>query len=188
MTSTDASAGDARPSPLQVVVMGVSATGKSSVALLLAERLGWEFVEGDDLHPPANVEKMREGVPLTDTDREPWLDLVNARARERARGGASSVITCSALRRAYRDRLEDGVPAMHFVHLHAPYAVLEPRMARRQRHFMPTGLLRSQFATLEPLQPDEDGTVVDVSGTLEEVVELALAAVRRRAGRPPAGV
>lgn len=186
MTSTESAAPHA-PAPLQVVVMGVSATGKSSVASRLAERLGWDFVEGDDLHPPANVEKMREGVALTDADREPWLDLVNERARAEARAGDSSVITCSALRRTYRERLHDGVPALHFVHLHAPYAVLEPRMLQRRRHFMPTGLLRSQFETLEPLAADEDGTVVDVSGTLDEVVDLALAAVRRRvaaAGAP----
>lgn len=172
--------GPADLAPLQVVVMGVSATGKSTVARALAERRGWDFVEGDDLHPRANVEKMESGEPLTDEDRWPWLDLVNARAREHAAAGRSSIITCSALRRAYRDRLGEGVPAMHFLHLATTYEVLEPRMARRERHFMPTGLLRSQFATLEPLDPDEDGAVVDVTGPLPEVLEAAQAAVGAR--------
>lgn len=172
-------AGEER-APLQVVVMGVSATGKSTVARALAERLGWSFVEGDDLHPPENVAKMEAGEPLTDEDRAPWLDEVNDRARVEAAAGRSAVLTCSALRRTYRERLGDGVPAMHFLHLAAGYDVLEPRMQQRQRHFMPTGLLRSQFDTLEPLEDDEDGTVVDVSGTVEEVVAAALEAVARR--------
>lgn len=165
---------------LQVVVMGVSATGKSTVARGLAEELGWDFVEGDDLHPRANVRKMEAGQPLTDADRAPWLDEVSDVAARHAAEGRSSVITCSALRRAYRDRLRDGVEAMFFVHLHADYAVLEPRMEQREKHFMPTGLLRSQFETLEPLEDDEDGVVVDVSPGASEVTADALAVVRHR--------
>jgi gluconokinase len=172
----------ASSAPLQVVVMGVSATGKSTVAEGIAGALGWTFVEGDDLHPEANVAKMASGQPLTDEDRAPWLDRVNAAAREHAAAGLSCVLTCSALKRAYRDRLSDGVEAMFFVHLDAGYDVLEPRMAQRERHFMPTGLLRSQFDTLEPLAPDEDGEVVDVAGSRAEVLERALGAVRRRLG------
>lgn len=168
-------------STLQVVVMGVSATGKSTVGRRLADELGWDFIEGDDLHPRTNVVKMESGGPLDDTDRAPWLDEINRVAREQAAGDRSSVITCSALKRAYRERLSDGVEAMLFVHLHAAYEVLEPRMQQRARHFMPTGLLRSQFDTLEPLDDDEDGVVVDVAPGPDEVADAAVGAVRARA-------
>jgi gluconokinase len=168
---------------LQVVVMGVSATGKSTVAAAVAADRGWDLVEGDDLHPASNVAKMQSGEPLTDEDRAPWLDRVNERARGHAGAGHSAVITCSALKRSYRDRLRVGVPTMFFLHLHGAYEVLEPRMAQRQRHFMPTGLLRSQFDTLEPLAEDEDGVVVDVAASLQEVVADARAAVAERLRR-----
>ncbi len=158
--------------------MGVSATGKSTVARTLADELDWTFVEGDDLHPAGNVARMESGLPLTDEDRAPWLDAINRVARQHAAAGRSSVITCSALRRAYRERLHDGVDAMFFLHLHASYDVLEPRMQQRQKHFMPTGLLRSQLETLEPLEDDEDGVVVDVSPGAAEVAQDALAALR----------
>ncbi len=160
--------------------MGVSATGKSTVAGAVADELGWPFVEGDDLHPPTNVAKMEAGVPLDDEDRWPWLDRVNERAREQAADGRSTVLTCSALKRAYRDRLRDGVPSTWFLHLDAPYDVLEPRMQQREKHFMPTGLLRSQFADLEPLGPDEPGAVVDASPGMDAVVARAIGAVRDR--------
>ena len=166
--------------PLQVVVMGVSGTGKSTVATALAQELGWSFVEGDDLHPRSNVAKMESGEPLTDDDRAPWLELIRARAQEEEAAGRSAVITCSALRRKYRDLLRDGVGAMFFVHLHAGQEVLEPRMAQRERHFMPTGLLRSQLDTLEPLADDEDGVVVDVSPTVDAVIARAGRAVAAR--------
>ncbi|GAA0980504.1 Gluconokinase [Nocardioides aquaticus] len=167
-------------SSLQVVVMGVSATGKSTVGHRLAEELGWTFVEGDDLHPRSNVAKMESGEPLTDADRAPWLDEINRVAREHSAAGRSSVLTCSALKRSYRDRLSDDVDAMFFVHLHADYDVLEPRMQQREKHFMPTGLLRSQFDTLELLGDDEDGAVIDVAPGAAEVVGDALVAVRAR--------
>lgn len=167
-------------SSLQVVVMGVSATGKSTVGAGLAEQLGWTFVEGDDLHPERNVEKMERGEPLDDDDRWPWLDRISDRARQAAAEHRSTVLSCSALKRSYRDRLREGVPAMFFLHLRAPEAVLAPRMAQRTRHFMPTGLLRSQIETLEDLDGDEDGAAVDVSGTPQEVAALALDAVRAR--------
>lgn len=165
---------------LQVVVMGVSGTGKSTVGAGVARATGWELVEGDDLHPPANIAKMEAGEPLTDEDRAPWLDEVNARAREHAAAGRSCLLTCSALRRVYRDRLRDGVDEMFFIHLAGSYEVLEPRMQARERHFMPTGLLRSQLDTLEELEPDEDGVRVDVAGTLEQVTAAAVAAVEQR--------
>lgn len=166
--------------PLHVVVMGVSATGKSSVALRLAEELGWSFHEGDDHHPPHNIDKMASGAPLDHADRLPWLESLAALlAREHA-AGRSSVLTCSALRRSYRDVLRSQVPedSVFFVHLAADFEALHARMARRQRHFMPASLLQSQFETLEPLQPDELGVRVDVTPPLEDVVEQALAAVR----------
>lgn len=157
--------------------MGVSATGKSTVGIALAERLGWEFIEGDDLHPRSNVAKMESGEPLTDEDRAPWLESIRRRAAEKAEAGENAVITCSALKRAYRDTLRSGVGPMFFVHLAAGEDVLAPRMSRRERHFMPTGLLRSQLDTLEPLEEDEPGVVVDISGTVEQVLATAYDAV-----------
>lgn len=162
--------------------MGVSATGKSTVGRRLADELGWDFIEGDDLHPHSNVVKMESGEPLDDTDRAPWLEEINRVAREQAAADRSSVVTCSALKRTYRERLGESVEAMFFVHLHASHEVLQPRMEQRSRHFMPAGLLRSQFDTLEPLDEDEDGVVVDVAPGLDEVVGAAVDVVRARAG------
>lgn len=166
--------------PLQVIVMGVSGTGKSTVATALADQLDWPFIEGDDLHPRSNVAKMESGEPLTDEDRAPWLEAIRDRAQQEAAAGRSAVITCSALKRQYRDLLRDGVDEMFFVHLHGTQEVLEPRMAERKRHFMPPKLLRSQLDTLEPLQDDEDGVVVDISGTVDEVISDAGRAVTGR--------
>jgi len=163
--------------PKHVVVMGVSATGKSSVARELAEELGCEFVEGDELHPRRNIEKMTRGVALTDEDRWPWLQAIADLVAVRDRAGVSTVVTCSALKRRYRDVLTEAAPTF-FVHLHAPFAVLEGRMKDRTRHFMPAGLLRSQFDSLEDLGDDEAGAVIDVSPPLDEVVEESLNAVR----------
>jgi gluconokinase len=162
---------------LHVVVMGVSGTGKTSVAVQLAEDLGCEFIEGDDLHPRQNIEKMTKGIPLTDEDRWPWLQAIAELVAAKDFEGTSTVVTCSALKRSYRAVLADAAPTF-FVHLDAPFEVLEARMQHRTKHFMPTGLLRSQVDTLEPLGDDEAGAVVDVSPPLEEVVEEALNAVR----------
>ncbi|MEN8707686.1 MAG: gluconokinase [Nocardioides marinisabuli] len=164
--------------PVQIVVMGVSATGKSSVAERVASELGWDLVEGDDLHPRANVSKMEAGDPLTDDDRWPWLTRVGEAMAAAEDAGRSSVVTCSALKRAYRDRLREHVADVRFLHLHAPVDVLEDRMSRRTRHFMPVSLLASQVATLEPLADDEAGQVVDVTPPLDDVVAAAVAAVR----------
>jgi gluconokinase len=162
---------------MHVVVMGVSATGKTTIGQGLAEELGCEFVEGDSLHPRHNIEKMESGVPLTDEDRWPWLQAIAELVAVRDHEGVSTVVTCSALKRSYRNLLADAAPTF-FVHLHAPFEVLEQRMAHRTKHFMPTSLLRSQFDTLEPLGDDEPGAVVDVTPPVDEVVEEAVNAVR----------
>ena len=162
---------------LHIVVMGVSATGKTTVGEGLAEELGCEFIEGDDLHPSRNIAKMGAGNPLTDEDRWPWLQAIAELLAVKDFEGTSTVVTCSALRRSYRDVLRDAAPTF-FVHLEAPFEVLQERMSHRTKHFMPTTLLRSQFDTLEPLEDDEAGAAVDVTPPLDEVVEEAVNAVR----------
>ncbi len=162
---------------LHIVVMGVSATGKTTVGEGLAEELGCEFIEGDELHPSANIAKMSAGIPLTDEDRWPWLQAIADLVAVREHEGTSTVVTCSALKKSYRDVLRDAAPTF-FVHLEAPFEVLQERMSHRTKHFMPTTLLRSQFDTLEPLEDDEAGAAVDVSPPLDEVVEEAVNAVR----------
>ena len=166
--------------PLVIVVMGVSGTGKSSVATLLAERLDLGFVEGDERHPDSNIAKMSEGIPLTDADRWPWLETLADLARQRYDAGHSLVLTCSALKRSYRDVLRSGVPdgRMFFVHLHADQDVLAARMEHRTKHFMPASLLASQLETLEPLEDDELGAVVDVTPPLEAVTDAVEVALR----------
>ena len=163
--------------PLHVVVMGVSGTGKTTIAEKLAEELGCDFIEGDSLHPRQNIEKMEHGIPLTDEDRWPWLQAIAELVAVKDHEGVSTVVTCSALKRRYRDLLRDAAPSF-FVHLDAPFEVLRDRMQRRTKHFMPASLLQSQFDTLEPLDESEEGAVVDVSPPVEEVVEEALNAVR----------
>jgi gluconokinase len=162
---------------MHVVVMGVSATGKTSVGEQLAEELGCEFVEGDSLHPESNIDKMSKGVALTDEDRWPWLQAIAELVADRDAKGTSTVVTCSALKRSYRDVLREAAPTF-FVHLHAPFEVLQDRMQLRRKHFMPASLLRSQFDTLEELGDDEAGAVVDVSPPIDVVVEEAVNAVR----------
>ena len=162
---------------MHVVVMGVSGTGKTTVAEQLAEELGCEFIEGDSLHPRENIEKMEHGVPLTDEDRWPWLQAIAETVAVKEHEGVSTVVTCSALKRRYRDLLRNTAPSF-FVHLDAPFEVLRERMQLRTKHFMPASLLQSQFDTLEPLGEDEEGAVVDVSPPVDEVVEEAVNAVR----------
>lgn len=157
--------------PKVVVVMGVAGTGKTTIGPLLAARLGVPYAEGDDFHPPANIAKMSAGTPLTDEDRWPWLDAIGSWAHGRAALGG--VVSCSALKRSYRDRLRAEAPGVVFVHLAGDRSVIEDRMSHRQGHFMPTALLDSQFATLQPLEEDEAGVVVDVSGTPEEITGRA---------------
>ena len=161
-----------------VVVMGVTGTGKSSVAKALQQRLGWFFAEGDDLHPAANVAKMAAGIPLEDADRWPWLAAIAEVTSAHAARGESTIVTCSALRRAYRDRLRQAADGTVFVHLVGSPELLAERMADRKGHFMPASLLASQLATLEPLEADEPGILVDVAGTVEATVEQVLEFLR----------
>ena len=158
------------------LVMGVSGCGKSTLGRALAERLGAAYVEGDELHPPENVRAMSEGRPLTDAMRAPWLDAVGERAEALRRDGPV-VVACSALRRAYRDRLRAGVGRLGFVFLDPPRSVLEERLATRRDHYMPASLLQSQIDTLEPPGPDERAVRIETSGHADDALEEALAAV-----------
>ena len=155
--------------PMSVVVMGVSGSGKTTVASLLATMLGWQFQEGDKLHPRANVEKMSAGIPLTDADRIPWLQEI-ARTIDGWRAHAESgVVTCSALKRAYRDIVIGDRPDVRLVYLKGSPDLIRQRMAARHGHFMPTALLDSQFSTLEEPSPDENAIVVDIGGRPEKI-------------------
>ncbi|NBE51057.1 gluconokinase [Streptomyces boluensis] len=157
-----------------VVVMGVSGTGKSTVGPLLAEALGVPYAEADAFHSEANVAKMRSGTPLTDEDRLPWLDAIGRWARGRA--GLGGVVSCSALKRSYRDRLRAAAPGIVFVHLHGSRELITARQSARAGHFMPSSLLDSQFATLGA---DEVGVAVEVTPASEEVAGTAAALLER---------
>jgi gluconokinase len=157
-----------------LVVMGVSGVGKTSVADELVARTGWAFVEGDDLHPPANRDKMSSGTPLDDDDRWPWLRRVAAWIGEQEAAGRSGVVTCSALKRSYRELLREGHPSVWFVHLVAPPELLKSRVDARRGHYMPPSLLDSQLATLEPLDDDEPGFRVDTSGCPSGIADRVL--------------
>ncbi|WP_340564253.1 gluconokinase [Streptomyces sp. GSL17-111] len=155
--------------------MGVSGSGKTTVGTRLAERLTVPYAEADDFHPPGNVAKMAAGTPLTDEDRAPWLDAIADWLA--GQGGAGGVVTCSALKRRYRDRLRSAAPGVFFLHLDGSPELVARRLGERRGHFMPPSLLRSQFDALEPLHDDEPGAAVDIGGTPEETVEGALAAL-----------
>jgi len=159
-----------------VVVMGVAGAGKTTIGTRLAQALGWEFHDADELHPPANVAKMRAGLPLTDADRAPWLASVRALVEQLARAGRSAVLACSALRRAYRDALAVPGADVRFVHLTGDPAIIRARLAARRGHFMPPALFESQLATLEP--PDEAVTV-DVAAEPDAIVATIRAALGR---------
>jgi gluconokinase len=152
------------------VVMGVSGSGKTTVAELLAKTLGCQFLEGDELHPPANVEKMRNGTPLNDSDRLPWLKRIAQEIDGWRDRGEAGVVTCSALKRIYRDILIGDRADVTLVYLRGSRDLIQRRMAARHEHFMPVALLDSQFATLEEPAPDEQAIVVDVGGRPAEIV------------------
>lgn len=156
-----------------IVVMGVSGSGKTTVGAMLAERLGVPYAEADEFHPPRNIAKMSSGRPLDDADREPWLDAIAAWIVER--GDRGGVVSCSALRRRYRDRLRADAPDVFFLHLDGPPGLIASRLAARIEHFMPSGLLRSQLDALEPLTPDEAGAVVSIEGGPQRITDRAMA-------------
>ena len=153
-----------------VVVMGVSGSGKTTLAKLLAQALGCQFLEGDALHPPANVEKMRGGTPLTDADRRPWLRRIAQEIDGWRARSQSGVVTCSALKRTYRDILIGDRSDVTLAYLKGSRELIQRRMAARHEHFMPVALLDSQFATLEEPAPDERAIVVDIGGSPESIV------------------
>ncbi|MDX3611258.1 gluconokinase [Streptomyces europaeiscabiei] len=158
-----------------VVIMGVSASGKTTVGQLLAQRLGVPYAEADDFHPAANVAKMRAGHPLDDEDRRPWLDEIARWLADHADSGG--VVSCSALKRRYRDRLVSAARHVFFLHLDGSRELIAARITARQGHFMPPGLLDTQFADLEPLGDDEAGAAIPIDGTPQETAALAHDAV-----------
>jgi gluconokinase len=161
----------------RLVVMGVSGSGKSTVGAALSQRLRVPFADADDFHPPANIAKMTAGHALDDSDRHPWLEAIGVWLADHEDGG---VMSCSALKRKYRDQLRHHTDGVLFLLLHGTPDVIRRRQASRPGHFMPASLLSSQFATLEPLAPDEDGLVIDVDQSVDAIVEEYLRWARAR--------
>jgi gluconokinase len=153
-----------------VIVFGVSGAGKTTIGKLLAKRVGWRFLEADDFHPRGNIEKMRDGLPLTDGDRWPWLKLLREQIERSLAANENAVLACSALKRRYRERLRvsDNVK---FVLLRGDYALVEKQLHSRRGHFMNSDLLQSQFADLEEPESDEDAVTIELGRTPEELVE-----------------
>lgn len=159
----------------RLIVMGVTASGKSTIGAALANRLGAAFLDGDDFHPEANVRKMASGQPLTDDDRWPWLDRLGAAMDDRVAKSGKAVLACSALRLVYRKRLARAVAGpITFIHLAGSPDLLSRRMGERQDHFMPVGLLDSQLATLEPLTAEERGLTVPIDQSVEQTIAQIL--------------
>ena len=159
----------------QVVVMGVSGCGKSTVGAHLAQSLGVPFIEGDSLHPPRNVALMAAGTPLTDADRADWLATIAQHLGAALVAGQGLVVSCSALKRRYRDQLRAACPGLRFVHLHGAAPLLRTRLAARTGHYMPPSLLDSQLATLQPPGADERAIIIDIGPATAHVVAVALA-------------
>ncbi|MCW3813928.1 gluconokinase [Micromonospora sp. DR5-3] len=165
--------GERRPTR-HIVVMGVSGAGKTTVARGISELTGLRFAEADEFHSAANVAQMRAGIPLEDAQRWPWLRALAAWMAERHAEGVSTILTCSALKRSYRDVLRQGPPEVEFLHLDGTAELIRDRLDRRVGHYMPASLLDSQRAILEPLEPDESGVVLEVSATPDELVATAI--------------
>jgi gluconokinase len=159
-----------------IVLMGVSGTGKTTVGIPLAQALGGEFAEGDDYHPPANIAKMRQGIPLDDADRKPWLETLSVEIGRWLAAGRTVVLACSALKRSYRAILRGGRQGVRFVHLKGSPDLIRARLAERRGHYMPASLLESQLAALE--EP-KDAIVVDIDRPPAEIVAEILSALGR---------
>ncbi len=174
--------GQAAPSAAtRIIVMGVSGSGKSTIGALVADAMDIPFLDGDSLHPLANISKMAAGTPLDDGDRAPWLEIVgNELANTTAKG---IVIACSALKRKYRDAIRAKAPDTIFLHLDGSVEVLSSRLEGRSGHFMPPALLESQLATLERLGADERAVVIDISAGINDLLAQAEAGIRRAAGQ-----
>lgn len=170
----EAGPGEAGLAPLVLVVMGVSGSGKTTVAAMLAHRLGWEFEDGDWFHPPANVAKMESGAPLTDADRRPWLEAVAEWIDQARAQGRHGVVACSALKRAYRDVLAGGRPDVRIVYLKGDKDLIAKRMTARHGHFMPPALLDSQFEALEEPGADERPIIVAIDARPRDIVAAIL--------------
>jgi gluconokinase len=164
-------ANDSGKMPCALVVMGVSGSGKSTIADKLAERLGWRYVDGDKFQPAGNVAKMSAGHPLTDEDRRPWLQAIADEINRTCRTGGLAVIACSALKRAYRDILVHGRDDVRIVYLEGTQALIASRLAARKNHFMPAGLLDSQFKTLEPPAASENPVTVSIDAAVNAIVD-----------------
>jgi gluconokinase len=163
-----------RVDPSIIIVMGVSGSGKTTVGAMLAGRLHWVYAEADDFHPPANIQKMSAGHPLTDEDRRPWLAAIRAWIDKQIAAGQPGVVTCSALKRAYRDQLGEGRPELQMVYLQGSRDLIAARLASRHGHFFHAEMLDSQFRDLEEPTADEGILVVPITGTPEEIVEEIL--------------
>ena len=157
--------------PCALIVMGVSGSGKSTIAENLAKRLGWTYEDGDKFHPASNVAKMSAGHPLTDEDRWPWLQAIADEVDRVCKAGERVVIACSALKRSYRDVLVHGRRDVRIVYLNGTQGLIADRLAQRKGHFMPPGLLASQFKTLEPPSADENPVIVSIDASVGEIVD-----------------
>lgn len=170
--------------PRVIVVTGVSGSGKTTIGQAVAKRLGWAFQEGDLMHDTANIEKMRNGEALTDQDRLPWLRRVADWIHAQLGAGRNGVVTCSALKRSYRDLLRQGRMDVLFILLQAPRAVIRSRIAARQGHFMPATLLPSQYAAFEPPDVGEDVVTIDAAQSIDHIVDQVIAQVERHSAGP----
>ena len=175
--------GDADKIPWALIVMGVSGSGKSTIGEALAARLSWVYEDADTFHPASNIAKMSAGQPLTDEDRWPWLQAIADEIDRACKAGEHVVIACSALKRSYRDVLVHGRDDVRIVYLRGTQELIASRLSGRKGHFMPPGLLASQFKTLEPPDPDENPLIVSIDASVEEIVDDIISQLRLSVGR-----